>query len=307
MTSADPGARGPVAFIGLGKMGSRMARRLVEAGHRVRGYDVADEARTALKASGGTDAESAASAVAGTAVVILMLPDSGVVECVITDPAVLGALEIGATVIDMSSSEPERTRSLQAVLAGRGVRMVDAPVSGGIQRAETGELAIMAGGEAGDLDRVRVLLAEFGHVYHAGPIGAGHAVKALNNLMSATHLLVTSEAILAGSRFGVDPEAMLAIFNASSGRSGSTENKWPNFILPQTYNSGFALQLMLKDMRIATTLACQMGLPAHLGTRAVEVWSKAADQLPAGADHTEIARWLSEQPGAGERPESCPQ
>jgi 3-hydroxyisobutyrate dehydrogenase len=117
-------------------------------------------------------------------------------------------------------------------------------------------------------------------------------VKALNNLMSATHLLVTSEAILAGERFGLDPATMLAIFNASSGRSGSTENKWPNFILPGTYTSGFGLRLMLKDMRIAVGLSEQLGMPSRLGAEAVALWADAAEALPPGADHTEIARWL---------------
>lgn len=292
MKSADVPAASRAGFIGLGNMGSRMARRLAEAGYQVRGHDLAAAARTELKEHGGTEAESAADAVTGADVTILMLPNSDVVEQVLTDPAVLSALARGAVVVDMSSSEPERTRSMERILAGRGVRMVDAPVSGGVRRAESGQLAIMAGGDSDDLRRVEPLLAALGRVYHAGPIGAGHAVKALNNLMSATHLLVTSEAILAGQRFGLDTEVMLAIFNASSGRSGSTENKWPNFIVPETYNSGFGLGLMLKDMRIATRLAEQMGSPAALGSYAAELWSEAVGELPASADHTEIASWL---------------
>ena len=128
---------------------------------------------------------------------------------------------------------------------------------------------------------------------HVGPIGSGHAVKALNNLMSATHLLVTCEAVLAGQRFGLDTDAMLAVFNTSSGRSGSTENKMPNFILPGTFNSGFGLRLMLKDMKIAVQLAVQEGVPCELGRDAVELWSEAAEVLDPKADHTEIARWLT--------------
>lgn len=290
MTLAD--VPGRVGFIGLGNMGSRMARRLAAAGCLVRGYDLSADARAALKDAGVQEAASAAGAASGADATILMLPDSDAVEQVLTDPAVLGALARDSIVADMSSSEPERTRSIARALAGRGVRMVDAPVSGGVQRAASGELAIMAGGAKDDLARIEPLLAVLGTVYHAGPVGAGHAVKALNNLMSATHLLVTSEAILAGQRFGLDTDVMLAIFNASSGRSGSTENKWPNFIVPETYDSGFGLRLMLKDMRIATRLAEQMSSPAALGTRAAELWSQAAAELPASADHTEIARWL---------------
>jgi 3-hydroxyisobutyrate dehydrogenase len=140
-----------------------------------------------------------------------------------------------------------------------------------------------------------------------GPIGSGDAVKALNNLLSAAHLWVTSEAMLVGQRFGIDPQALLEVFNASSGRSGSTENKWPNFILPGSFDSGFALQLMLKDMRIATRLARECGLPSRLGESAVELWAEAASELDPAADHTEVARYLEHRADrhvepAGDRP-----
>jgi 3-hydroxyisobutyrate dehydrogenase len=292
--AADVPAMGPIAFIGLGNMGGRMARRLVEAGYEVHGYDLSAQARADFERCGGAAAASTAQAVAGTDITILMLPDSNVVEEVVTGPAVLDALATGATVVDMSSSEPGRTRALERVLAQRGVSLVDAPVSGGVQRAESGELAIMTGGRQADVSRLEPVFSVLGRAYQAGPIGAGHAVKALNNLMSATHLLVTSEAILAGQRFGLDTDVMLAIFNTSSGRSGSTENKWPNFIASERFNSGFGLRLMVKDMRIATRLAEQVGSPSALGAYAAELWSRAADGLPLDADHTEIARWLGQ-------------
>ncbi|MGH3165222.1 MAG: NAD(P)-dependent oxidoreductase [Trebonia sp.] len=290
-----------VGFIGLGNMGLPMAGRLIDAGHEVRGFDVSDSARAEFAARGGKAAGSAAEAARDAGLVILMLPDSNVVEAVATSPSFVAALTAtsspgaaspGAVVVDMSSSEPERTRQLAHFLREHGARLVDAPVSGGVKGAVSGRLAVMVGGDDEDVRRVEDVLASLGKIYRAGPVGAGHAVKALNNLMSATHLLVTSEAMLAGQRFGIEPDVMLAIFNASSGRSGSTENKWPNFILPETYDSGFGLRLMLKDMRIATGLAGQMGSPSRLGEQAAAMWAKAADDLPAAADHTEIARWL---------------
>lgn len=314
-----PAALPVIGFVGLGNMGLPMAQRLTEAGYRVRGFDVSESARTAFGAidggaareeatgegaagegtagegtagQGAVAVQSAAEAAAGAAMVILMLPDSDVVETVATDPAFVAALTPGAIVVDMSSSEPERTRGLARALGERGVAFIDAPVSGGVKGAVAGKLAVMVGGADDDVRRVEDVLAHFGTIYRAGPVGAGHAVKALNNLMSATHLLVSSEAILAGQRFGVDPESMLAIVNASSGRSGSTENKWPNYILPETYGSGFSLRLMLKDMRIAVGLAEQMGMPSRLGEQAVALWAEAQRALPATADHTEIARWL---------------
>lgn len=290
-----------VGFVGLGNMGFPMAGRLLDAGYAVRGFDVSEHARAKFAARGGTPVASAAEAARDAALVILMLPDSNVVEAVATDPSFVAALNPspGAAdaplVVDMSSSEPERTRQLAVFLGEHGVRLVDGPVSGGVKGAVAGTLAVMVGGSDDDMSRVEDVLAHLGKIYRAGPVGAGHAVKALNNLMSATHLLVSSEAMLAGERFGVAPETMLAIFNASSGRSGSTENKWPNFILPETFNSGFGLRLMLKDMRIATQLAGQMGLPSRLGEQAVSLWAQAADELPLAADHTEIARWLRER------------
>ena len=281
-----------VGFVGLGNMGGPMSARLVGPDRRVQVFDLSEAARAAAAAAGAVPVGSAADAARDADVVVLMLPDSTVVEKVVTDTAFLDALSPGATVVDMSSSEPGRTRTLAATLAEHGVAMVDAPVSGGVAKAGTGELAVMVGGADDDVRRVTPVLARLGRVFPAGPIGAGHAVKALNNLMSATHLLVTSEAMLAGIRFGLDPEVMLEIVNSSSGRSGSTENKWPNFVVPETYDSGFGLRLMLKDMRIAARLAAEMQSPGGLGDRAVELWARAAEALPADADHTEIVRWL---------------
>ena len=167
----------------------------------------------------------------------------------------------------MSSSEPLRTRALAEKLAASGLaRLVDAPVSGGVGGAERGTLTIMAGGEADTIADLAEVLSVLGRVRHTGPVGSGHALKALNNLLSATHLLATSEAMVAGQEFGLDPHTMLEVFNASSGRSGSTENKWPNFVLPGGYDSGFGLGLMLKDMKIATQLAAPSTGPAAWAT-----------------------------------------
>lgn len=282
-----------IAFIGLGNMGTPMAQRLLAAGHTVRGFDLSEQAKTRLTEAGGTSCTSPAEAVTGASAVILMLPNSDVVEGVITSPEVNAELAANTLVIDMSSSEPLRSRALEQRLRKSGIRFVDAPVSGGVKGAENGALTVMAGGTDEDLAEATAVLECFGTVKRAGQVGAGHAAKALNNLMSATHLLVSSEAILAGQSFGVDPELLLQIVNGSSGKSGSTENKWPNFILPGTYNSGFALKLMLKDMKIAVDLADQVHAASRLSHAAVQLWEEAAADLPDNADHTEIARWVA--------------
>jgi len=300
---SEVGARAlTIGFVGLGKMGSPMARLLLAGGHRVRGFDLSDEALAHLADAGGTAVRTAGEAAAAD-VVVLMLPDSDVVTAVLHDEAVAAALAPGTVVVDMSSSEPTRTRDLAAELAERDIHLVDAPVSGGVRGAQAGTLTIMVGGDDETVDRVTGVLELLGKPVRAGGIGAGHAVKALNNLMSATHLWVTSEAMLAGQRFGLDPEVMLSVFNGSSGRSGSTDNKWPNFILPGGYDSGFGLRLMLKDMKIATALARAVGLEPVLGEEAVELWSRAAGDLDPGADHTEVARWIASTSQAPDRAE----
>lgn len=281
-----------VALIGLGAMGVPMIERLNAADHLVRGFDVAESARLAVSEKGIPVRATLASAVEGANAVILMLPDSNVVESVLDELESTGALVRDVVVIDMSSSEPLRTKVLAERLSALGVAMLDAPVSGGVRGAMAGTLTVMVGGDAAVAERFQDLLETFGRVVHVGPVGSGHAVKALNNLLSATHLLVTSEAMMVGQRFGIDPEVMLSIFNQSSGRSGSTENKWPTFILPGTYDSGFALRLMVKDMKIAVDLAERSGVACKLGEEAVELWEKAASELEPNADHTEIARWL---------------
>jgi 3-hydroxyisobutyrate dehydrogenase len=295
-----PGA--VVGFVGLGNMGFPMAGRLAEAGHVVRGFDVDPAVRERFaKATGTVAAETSAEAADGAAVVVLMLPSSPVVDAVLVGDGLLDRLAPGTILVDMGSSEPMRTRELAARAARRGVPMVDAPVSGGVAGARAGTLTIMAGGDAEPVAAVRGILGVLGRkVLHVGPVGAGHALKALNNLLSATHLLVTSEAMLAGQEFGLDPEVMLEAINGSSGRSGSSETKWPRFMLTRGFDSGFGLRLMVKDMRIAVGLAQAMGRPSRLGEAAAELWSEAADRLPPAADHTEIVRWLEAGHGTPE-------
>lgn len=291
MTEILPGAE--IGFLGLGKMGTPMSRRLAEAGYRVRGYDVSEpELRSwASLVPGAVAASGPTAAVEGAAATILMLPDSSVVTSVLAE--VLPAMSWGAVVVDMSSSQPQSTRELAGRAARHGVALIDAPVSGGVTGADSGRLTVMAGGATDDVARVRPLLEVLGsRVIRVGDVGAGHAVKALNNLLSATHLLVTCEAMSAAAAFGLDVPAVLDVINTSSGRSGSTENKWPNYIVPGTYNSGFTMGLMVKDMLIALGIAETAGTQSRLSAFAVAQWAEAAAAIGGDADHTQIARWL---------------
>jgi len=281
-----------VGFVGLGNMGMPMARRLAAAGYHVRGYDVSAEI---MREIGGLDGFTPAPGLTGfgTDVVLLSLPDSDVVEHVLLAGGLLDSVPEGGMVIDMSSSDPARTRDLAARAAESRVALIDAPVSGGVAGARAGSLTIMVGGSPEAFELARPMLAAIGkRVVHAGDVGAGHAVKALNNLMSAAHLVVSSEALIAGRRFGLDPAVMLEIINGSSGRSGSTENKWPNYVLPEKFDAGFSVRLMVKDMRLALSIERATGTPSAVSEAALAAWEAALADLPSDADHTEIARWL---------------
>jgi 3-hydroxyisobutyrate dehydrogenase len=283
-----------VAFIGLGNMGAPMARRLAAAGYRVRGYDISAAAREALGADGSAVAAASANeAVRGADAVVLMLPTSAVVGEVVIGGGLLEVLDPSAVLVDMGSSEPLQTRALAEQATRRGIELVDAPVSGGVRGARGGSLTIMVGGSAAAAERCRPLFERLGRtIVHCGPVGAGHALKALNNLLSATHLLASCEAVAIGRRFGLDPTLMVDAINVSTGRSGSTERKLPDFILSERFDSGFTLGLLAKDVGIAVALGEQLGTVPALGVQTLRLWGEAARALPGDADHTEIARWV---------------
>ena len=296
-----------VGFVGLGRMGRPMAGRLVRAGFSLTGYDVDPAAAQRFRSN--TSAETAASLahLATSDVVITMLADGDVVRQVLLGvtgatapaaPALIDVLRPGAIVIDMSSSAPIETRRLGAELAARSVTLLDAPVSGGVARAEAGTLSIMAGGEASTIARCRPLLDAIGdRVFATGPLGSGHALKALNNLVSAAGLLAAAEALLVGRRFGLDQNVMIDVFNASTARNNSTENKFKQFVFSRRFSSGFSLALMVKDLATALDLADATATPAPFGARCRALWSTAAAELEDGADHTAVVQWLERLAG----------
>ena len=286
-----------VGFVGLGRMGIHMAARLHDAGFRIVGYDVDPSARAAYeRQSGGATVESLPDVSRGAAAVILMLPTSAVVFQVVVDGGLLQAMPEDSLLLDMGSSQPEVTQQLARTAEGRGVRLMDAPVSGGVKGAREGTLTIMVGGPEEWLHECGQVLDVLGRkILPVGPVGAGHALKALNNLLSAAHMLATSEAITVGTRFGLDPQTMLDVINGSSGKSWSTEMKFPTYVLNRTFASGFPLALLVKDARIAVELARSTGVPTPHAEATLARWEQAAQELPPTADHTEIARWVEER------------
>jgi 3-hydroxyisobutyrate dehydrogenase len=224
-----------VGFVGIGKMGLPMASRIAAGGYPLHAYDTSAAAVKAVCAAAGVQAaQSLADIGKKCEVVILMLPDSNVVKQVLfgDKDGLAAQLKQGAVVIDMSSSNPSVTRELGPRLKAAGVDFIDAPVSGGVKRAVDGSLAIMAGGDAAVIARVRPLLATIGKaIIETGMLGSGHAMKALNNYVSAAGLLAACEALKVGADFGIAPDKIVAVLNASTGRNNSTENKLMQFIV----------------------------------------------------------------------------
>jgi 3-hydroxyisobutyrate dehydrogenase len=283
---------GPVVgFVGLGKMGAPMADRLQAGGYPLRVFDAVPGLADEFAADRpGVEAVDNVSGLAAAEIVILMLPSSDVVEAVVHG-GLAEALRPGTLVVDMSSSDPVRTRKLAERLEGDGLRLVDAPVSGGVRGAVAGTLCVMAGGRQEDLDEVAPLLDHLAAtVIQVGAVGSGHAAKALNNLVSAAGMSVTVEALRVAEAFGIDPSTMTTVLNASSGRSNTSENKVEQFMLSGTFGSGFTLALMAKDVRIALDLAHSLGQRSEVADQVEAQWSEVAASAGPQADHTEMYR-----------------
>jgi 3-hydroxyisobutyrate dehydrogenase len=294
MTQGSSSTFKTIGFIGLGAMGSRMVTHLKGVAD-IRVYDTDTARATKAAAAVGGRAVDGIAGMDAADVVILMLPTSAIVDQVLhTANGVKGLLDYlapGAMVIDMSSSAPTNSVSNAELAAKRGIRFIDAPVSGGIKGAEAASLAIMAGGSQADYDRALPLLQRMGgKVFLVGKVGAGHAVKALNNLLAATILAATSEVFAVGAKFGLDPAMMLKVIDASSGQSFQTTHVWQTAVIERTFSFGFTLALMEKDVRVAMSLFDAMGSDAKLSRTSAAIWAKALATAAPGSDMTIVAK-----------------
>jgi 3-hydroxyisobutyrate dehydrogenase len=287
-----------VGFVGIGNMGWPMAANLVKAGYTVTVYDLdpaqahrfADEHRARVA--------TALKDLADCRFVVTMLPTGKEVREALLEAEGGGAaahLKPGTIAIDMSSAEPVGTRAIGADLARHGIAFVDAPVSGGVTRAADGTLTIMIGGDPEAVTIAKpVLSAMGGKLFEVGSLGCGHAMKALNNFLAATSFAATSEAVLIGERFGLDPNVMADIFNVSTGKTFCSENLLKQEILSERFGSGFAAGLLAKDVKIATDLGEEIGIDAPVSRLIRDRWAEARDGLGGNADHTRAAAfWAS--------------
>ena len=287
-----------VGFIGIGNMGRPMAANLARAGVNLTIFD-ADPAQSARFAEvhDCTVADSLAALGQAVDVVVTMLPTGPIVREVILEAdggALAASLPAGAIVVDMSSSEPEGTRDLGAELERRGIILIDAPVSGGVPGAEAATLAIMIGAaDEAAVKRVEPVLSHMGaRLFRTGPLGSGHAMKALNNYVAAAGFTAAAEALIVGERFGLDRAVMLDVINNSSGRNFNTEHPMKDHVIPRSFAAGFKLGLMAKDVKIAGDLGESLGIDAPLSRMVRERWAEARDALGADEDFTlAVTHW----------------
>ena len=284
-----------VGFVGVGHMGTPMASCLHRAGFELWLMDANASAASGLASSLGSPARAVAN---GTELgqncdlIITMLPTSAIVrEVLLGSGGVLAAARAGTWFLDMTSGVPDQTQEIAKFVSAAGCALLDAPVSGGVARARTGDLAIMVGGETDQVEAVRPVLEAMGsHILRTGGTGSGHAMKALNNLVSAGGFLISVEAMMIGQRFGLDPGVMVDVLNASSGSNNSTQKKCKQFVLSRGFDSGFGLDLMVKDLTIALGIANHEHTPAPFSSLCRELWASTAAILGPGQDHTAISK-----------------
>ena len=273
-----------IGFVGLGAMGSAMAPLLSKADFNVYGYDI-------KKPKDNTEINIVTSIkeLSDKEVIIFMLPDGKIVNKVVQELINFGTKSI---MIDMSSSDPNDTLNLGNELSKKNIEFIDAPVSGGVARAITGKLIIMVGGKEVTINKVNKILNVMGSVKRAGPLGSGHAMKSLNNYVSAAGLIASFEALNTAKKYGIESKDFIAIINGATGKNNTTEVKLEKFVVSEKYNSGFALDLMIKDVSIADQLIKKMSSDNPLSKQVLEYLEKSYKIVGKNSDHTEVFKVL---------------
>ena len=288
-----------IAFLGLGSIGRPMAARIAAAGFPLTVWNrTAERSQAFVKEHKAQLAKTAADAARGADVVITCMSTSLDVEQVL-DAGLLEAIQSGATLLDCTSGDPATSKRMAQKLAPKKVAFIDAPVSGGVKGAVEGTLTVMCGGDAKDLDRVKPVIEAFGKkIVHCGPIGAGDAVKAMNQALLALTIWGTGEALVALSKAGVSAEVALEVINSSSGRSNASMNLFPERVIGRKFPRTFRLALMDKDARIAAEIARDERVPAPLTQLAADLCTLAHRELGEEADHVEAVQVIEKWAGA---------
>jgi 3-hydroxyisobutyrate dehydrogenase-like beta-hydroxyacid dehydrogenase len=292
----DSSADRTVGFVGLGAMGAHMAARLIDAGYDLAIFDTRAEAVAPHVARGARACDSAGAVADAADTVLVSLPTPDIVRAVAGELATGDAIE---AFVDLSTTGPEVAAEVAAALSAAGVACLDAPVSGGVAGAQAGTLTIMAAGDEALFQSLRPLLETLGRnvVLVGAEPGQGQLAKVLNNLLSASAIAITGEALALGVHGGLSARTLLDVFNSSSGRNTASADKFPRHVLPRTFGAGFRLELMDKDVQLCLAEARRQQVPMALGSAVGELWARAAASAAAGADCTEIVRMLEHDAG----------
>jgi 3-hydroxyisobutyrate dehydrogenase-like beta-hydroxyacid dehydrogenase len=291
-------AKETIGFIGVGRMGARMVRRLIDAGYGLTIYDTSAEALAPLVALGATRVDSPAAVASAAEIVFASVPTPTIVQAVALGPK--GAIE-GSRIkifIDVSTTGATVETAVASTLATKGIQMVDAPVSGGISGAEKGTLAVMVSCSPETLARVRPVLDVIGKIFVVGTKpGQGQTMKLLNNLLSATAMAITSEAVAMGVKAGLDPSLVIDIFNAGTARNSATQDKMKQHVISRTFSYGFGIGLLNKDVRLCMAEADNFGVPMVVGSAVRQLLSIATQTEGFDADMTAMARTVEKFAG----------
>ncbi|CAG4897663.1 NAD(P)-dependent oxidoreductase [Paraburkholderia gardini] len=282
-----------IGFIGVGVMGRPMARRLIEAGHALVVFDRDEAALAELSALGARAAKSVREVADTARIIFTSLPTPAVFRQVATgDDGIVSGSAV-KILVDLSTVGSRTEKEVAASLLAKGIETVDAPVSGGAAGAQKGTLAIMAAGKPAAVDEIRGLFEVLGKVFVVGDeAGQGQLLKLLNNMLSSTAFAITSEAFVAGVKGGLDPEVMMSVFNAGSGKNGATLDKFPKQVLTRTFDFGFPIGSVCKDIGLAVDECQALGVPMWVGNAARQVWNYAAMQDGTRRDMTELVEYV---------------
>ena len=286
------------SFIGIGRMGANMAKRLLAAGYSVTVFDTSKEAVETLVGAGAQAAESPAAAAAAAQTAFLSLPTPDIVYKVALGPGGVHEAAGLKNVVDVSTTGPQMARTVAAELGAKNITYIDAPVSGGIAGAVNGTLAVMVSGPRNVYDELEPALQQFGKLFFVGEKpGLGQVMKLANNLLAAAAIVLSSEAVVMGVKAGLDPAQMLDIINAGSGRNSATQDKFPRAVLPRTFDFGFATGLSYKDVRLCVQEADQLGVPMLAGSVVLQMLGVTQAKFGADSDFTSVARVIEEWAG----------
>jgi 3-hydroxyisobutyrate dehydrogenase-like beta-hydroxyacid dehydrogenase len=287
-----------LGFIGLGRMGGPMVGRLLDAGHALTVFDTSEQTVQPLVARGATRAGSAAEVASAAEIVLASLPTPDVVQRVALGELGVAQGTKAKILIDLSTTGPGVASRVAKGLAEHGIQAVDSPVSGGVKGARDGTLAVMVSCPKPLLETVEPIVQIFGKVFYVGDKpGLGQVVKLGNNILSAAAMVASAEALAMGVKAGVDPKVMLAAINAGSGRNSATQDKFPNAVLPGTFDFGFATGLLYKDVRLCVDEAEALGVPMVLGAVVRQMLAVTQAKYGAASDFTSIAKVIEEWAG----------